>query len=340
MKIAILDDFQDVVRHLDCFAALRGHSVKVFNHSARGVGQQAARLASFEAVVLIRERSHFHADLISKLPNLQLICQTGKVGAHVDVEACTRRGVAVTESSGHAQSTAELTWLLILAALRRLPAYMANLYAGNWQRSIPAPEQWPLAGFGESVAGKTLGVWGFGRIGQLVAHFGRAFSMQVLVHGRAPSLDAASAAGYAVTPDRADFFARSDALTLHLRLLDATRGCVTNCDLARMKPTALFVNTSRAELVAPGALVESLRAGRPGLAAVDVFEREPVQPGEPLLTLPNAICTPHLGFTERASYERLLGGAFANLVAFAAGKPTNIANPEALGNPPAGAPNA
>jgi D-3-phosphoglycerate dehydrogenase len=331
MKIAVLDDFQDVVRHLDCFASLRGHSVKVLQHTARGVGQQAARLSSFEALVLIRDRSHIKAELVARLPNLRLICQTGKVGPHLDLDACTRRGIAVTESAGHAQATAEMTWLLILAALRRLPAYMANLYAGNWQQSFPARAHWPLAGFGESLAGKTLGVWGFGRIGQLVAAFGRAFAMQVLVHGRAPSLDAATAAGFAVTPSRAGFFSSSDVLTVHLRLLDATRGCVTGAELACMKPTALFVNTSRAELVAPGALVDALRAGRPGLAAVDVFEKEPVQSGEPLLTLPSVICTPHLGFTERASYERLLGGAFANLVAFVAGKPANVANPEALG---------
>jgi D-3-phosphoglycerate dehydrogenase len=211
-----------------------------------------------------------------------------------------------------------------------MPAYMANLYAGNWQQSIPGLADWPLAGFGDSLAGKTLGVWGFGRIGQLVAGYGRAFAMKILVHGRAASLDAASAAGFSAAPDRTEFFRRSDVVTLHLRLLEATRGCVTAADLTCMKPTALFVNTSRAELVARGALEEALRAGHPGLAAVDVFEKEPVQQGEPMLALPNAICTPHLGFTERASYERLLGGAFANLVAFAAGKPTNVANPEAL----------
>lgn len=341
MKVAILDDFQDVVRHLDCFGSLKGHSVKVFNHPARGTGQQAARLHGFEAVVLIRERSPFHSDLVGRLPNLRLICQTGKVGSHIDLQACTRGGILVTESAGYSQATAELTWLLILAALRRMPAYMANLYAGSWQRSIPPLAEWPLAGFGESVAGKTLGVWGFGRIGQLVAGYGRAFAMQVLVHGRASSLDAAAAAGFATSTDRADFFRRSDVVTLHLRLLDATRGCVTRAELQCMKPTALLVNTSRAELLAPGALVAALRAGRPGLAAVDVFEREPVEAGEPMLALPNAICTPHLGFTERSSYERLLGGAFANLIAFAGGKPTNAANPEALaGSSSSGAPAA
>jgi D-3-phosphoglycerate dehydrogenase len=225
-----------------------------------------------------------------------------------------------------------MTWLLVLAALRRLPAYMANLYAGHWQRSVPSPPQWPLAGFGESLAGKTLGVWGFGRIGHIVAGYGRAFGMTVQVHGRSASLDAAAAAGFTPLPDKRALFSESDVVTLHLRLVDATRGCTTRADLAQMKPTALLVNTSRAELVEPGALAQALQAGRPGLAAIDVFEKEPADQSEPLLTLPNAICTPHLGFTERTSYERLLGGAFANLVAFAHGKPVNVANPEALGS--------
>src|SRR5262245_49401455 len=187
MKIAILDDYQDVVRHLDCFESLARHTVKVFNHPARGIGQQAARLNTFEAIVLIRERSRISADLIAKLPNLRLICQTGKAGPHIDMSACTRRGIVGTESAGHSQATAEMTWLLILAALRRLPSYMANLYAGQWQRSIPSLPDWPLAGLGETAAGKTLGVWGFGRIGQIVAGFGRAFGMDVLVHGRTAS---------------------------------------------------------------------------------------------------------------------------------------------------------
>jgi len=330
MKIAILDDYQDVVRHLDCFKLLSGHAVKIFNHSARGTGQQAARLIDFDALVLIRERSRISEDLLSRLPKLRLVCQTGKIGPHVDLAACTKHGIVVTESAGYAPATAELTWLLVLAALRRLPAYMANLYAGQWQRSVPASKGWPLAGFGESAAGKTLGVWGFGRIGQLVAGYGRAFAMRVLVHGRSASLAAASAAGYEPVTDRSDFFRQSDVVTLHLRLLAATRGIVGTVELAAMKPTALLVNTSRAELIAPGALLAALIDGRPGLAALDVFEKEPADSREPLLTLANVICTPHLGFTERSSYERLLGGAFENLVAYASGSPANVANPESV----------
>ncbi len=326
MRVAVLDDYQDVVRHLDCFQVLGAHEVRVFNQAAAGVGQLAVRLKDAEALVLIRERTRITDALLSRLPKLKLISQTGKVGAHVDLESCTRRGIAVAESQGYSVATAEFTWLLILAALRRLPAYMANLYAGHWQRSVPPRADWPLAGLGETVAGKTLGVWGYGRIGRIVAGFGRAFGMDVLIHGRAGSLAQAAADGYRAAADRGEFFSASDVISLHLRLLDSTRGCVTATDLARMKPTALIVNTSRAELIAPGALVSALEAGRPGLAAIDVYEREPVSADEALLRLPNAICTPHLGFTERHAYETLLSGAFENIASFARGAPTNIVN--------------
>jgi D-3-phosphoglycerate dehydrogenase len=327
MRIAILDDYQDVVRHLDCFARLATHEVRIFNHAARGVGQLAARLAGFDALVLIRERTHVTDALLAKLPNLKLISQTGKVGPHLDTAACARRGVAVAESSGYPPATAEFTWLLVLAALRRLPAYMANLYAGRWQQSVPAVASRPLAGLGESLKGRTLGIWGYGRIGRLVAGYGRAFGMRVVVHGREASRAQAIGDGFDAIAAKEEFLALVDVLSLHLRLLDATRGCVTRADLARMKPTALLVNTSRSELIEQGALVEALRAGRPGLAAIDVFEKEPVDPNEPLLALYNAICTPHLGFTERQSYETLLGGAFDNIVAYAAGRPVNLAVP-------------
>jgi D-3-phosphoglycerate dehydrogenase len=323
MRIAILDDYQDVVRHLDCFRKLDGHEVKVFNHPARGTGQLAARLAEFEAIVLIRERTRITDALLAGLPRLKLISQTGKAGAHLDLAACARRGIAVAESTGYPPATAEFTWLLVLAALRRLPAYMANLYAGRWQHSVPATAANPLAGLGESLRGKTLGIWGYGRIGRLVAGYGRAFGMRVAVHGRDASLAQASADGFDVIAAKDAFFASVDVLSLHLRLVDATRACVTRADLARMKPTALLVNTSRAELIEHGALADALRAGRPGLAAVDVYEREPIGADEPLLGLPNAVCTPHLGFTERQSYESMLGGAFDNVVAFAAGRPIN-----------------
>jgi D-3-phosphoglycerate dehydrogenase len=329
MKILVLDDYQDVVRHLDCFARLDGHDVRVLTARATGIGQLAVRLRDAEALVLTRERTRVNDALLARLPNLRLVSQTGRVGPHVDVAACTRRRIAVAEGTGYSPATAEFTWLLILAALRRLPAYMANLYAGQWQCSVPPPPDWPLAGLGESLAGRSLGVWSYGKIGALVAGYGRAFGMNVLVHGSEQARARAEGDGHATCAHREELFERADVLTLHLRLAPSTHGSVTAQDLARMKRTALLVNTSRAELVAPGALVDALRRGRPGMAAVDVYEHEPVR-DEPLLTLPNVIATPHIGFVERTSYETLFGGAFDNVVAFAAGRPRNIVNPAAL----------
>jgi D-3-phosphoglycerate dehydrogenase len=330
VKILILDDYQDAVRHLDCYASLAGHDVSVLTASAAGPGQLAVRLRDAEVIVLTRERTRITDALLARLPKLRLISQTGKAGPHIDLDACTRRGIAVAEGVGYSPATAEFTWLLILAAMRRLPAYMANLYAGAWQRSVPKQPDWPLAGLGVAVTGKTLGVWSYGKIGALVAGYGRAFGMHVLVHGSEQARARAAADGHVVVARREELFERSDILTLHLRLADATRGCVARADLARMQRTALLVNTSRAELVEPGALVEALARGRPGMAAIDVYEREPVRSDEPLLRLPNVLASPHLGFVERTSYETLFGGAFDNVVAFADGKPRNIVNAAAL----------
>ena len=329
MKILILDDYQDVVRHLDCFARLRGHDVRVLTGAASGLGQLAVRLRDADAIVLTRERTRVTDALLSRLPKLRLISQTGKVGPHVDIDACSRRGIAVAEGTGYSPATAEFTWLLILAAMRRLPSYMANLYAGVWQQSVPPPDDWPLAGLGVALTGKTLGVWSYGKIGVLVAGYGRAFGMNVLVHGSEQARARAEADGFAATARREEVFERADVLTVHLRLADSTRGIVTAGDLARMQRSSLFVNSSRAELVETGALIEALQRGRPGMAAIDVYEREPVQ-DEPLLRLPNVVATPHLGFVERNSYETLFGGAFDNIVAFASGQPRNVVNAAAL----------
>lgn len=329
MKILILDDYQDVVRHLDCFARLRGHDARVLTAPAAGLGQLAVRLRDAEALVLTRERTRITEALLTRLPKLRIISQTGKAGPHIDVEACSRLGVAVAEGPGYPAATSEFTWLLILAAMRRLPAYMANLYAGAWQQSVPARPDWPFAGLGVALAGRTLGVWSYGKIGALVAGYGKAFGMQVLVHGSEQARGRAEADGHATTASRAELFERADVLTLHLRLAESTRACVTRQDLARMQPAALLVNTSRAELLEPGALVEALQRGRPGMAAIDVYEREPAR-DEPLLRLPNVVASPHLGFVERASYETLFGGAFDNVVAFAAGRPRNLVNAAAL----------
>jgi D-3-phosphoglycerate dehydrogenase len=328
MKIAILDDYQDAVRRLECFKLLDGHEVKVFTNSARGLGQLAIRLAPFDALVLIRERTVFPAALLEKLPNLKLISQTGKVSGHVDVAAATGHGIAIAEGVGSPVAPAELTWALIMAASRRIVPYAANLKDGQWQSASVNPE---LNGLGRVLKGRTLAIWGYGKIGRMLAGYGKAFGMQVLVWGSEPSRAEAVADGYQVAATREEFFAQADVLSLHLRLADATRGVVTAEDLARMKPDALFVNTSRAELVADGALEAALKKGFPGSAALDVFTSEPLAPDAPLLRIPTVLATPHLGYVEQDSYELYFRAAFQNIVNFAAGNPSNILNPEALG---------
>jgi D-3-phosphoglycerate dehydrogenase len=331
MNIIILDDYQDAVRKLRCAARLEPYHAKVYTNTVKGIGQLSVRLRDAEVLVLIRERTHFPRQLLEKLPRLRLISQTGRVGPHIDVEACTRLGIAVAEGVGDPTAPAELTWALILAAMRRLPQYIGNLKHGAWQQSgLKAASMPPNFGIGMVLKGRTLGIWGYGRIGRLVAGYGRAFGMQVQVWGSETSRAAARADGFVAAASREAFFESSDVLTLHLRLADATRGLVTLDDLARMKPTALFVNTSRAELVEDGALVSALNKGRPGMAAVDVFESEPILQGHPLLRLENAVCTPHIGYVELDSYEKYFGAAFDNVVAFIEGRPTNIVNPDAL----------
>jgi D-3-phosphoglycerate dehydrogenase len=277
MKIAILDDYQDAVRHLDCFSLLDGHDVKVFTNTVRGTGQLVARLSPFDAVVLIRERTALTRPLLEKLPLLKLISQTGKVSGHVDVAAATERGIAIVEGVGDPTAPAELTWALIMAAMRRVPQYCSALRAGAWQQvRHPAPEP---AGHGPE--GPHAGHLGLRQDRSLVAGYGRAFGMQVLVWGREASREQAVKDGYQAAASKEAFFAQADVLSLHLRLNDATRGIVKAADLALMKPTACFVNTSRAELVEPDALEAALAAGRPGLAGLDVFEREPLPVDSP-----------------------------------------------------------
>ncbi|HMZ00011.1 MAG TPA: D-2-hydroxyacid dehydrogenase family protein [Burkholderiaceae bacterium] len=331
MNILILDDYQDAVRKLACADRLAGHSVKVYTNTVKGIGQLAVRLKDAEILVLIRERTHFPRALLEKLPRLRLIAQTGRVGAHIDVEACTKLGIAVAEGAGSPIAPAELTWALIMAAMRRLPQYIGNLKHGAWQQSgLKAGSMPPNFGLGMLLRGKTLGIWGYGRIGQLVAGYGRAFGMDVRIWGREASRAQAAADGYAVFDSREALFAESDVLSVHLRLVPETTGLILAEDLARMKPTALFVNTSRAELLSDNVLITALNRGRPGLAAVDVFESEPILQGHPLLRLENAVCTPHIGYVELDNYERLFSSAFDNILAYLDGKPTNIVNPQAL----------
>lgn len=331
MNIVILDDYQDAVRKLACADKLEPYPAKVFTNTVKGVGQLSIRLRDADILVLIRERTQVTRQLIEKLPRLKLIVQTGKVGPHVDVAACTERGIAVAEGVGSPVSTAELTWALIMASMRRIPQYVSNLKHGAWQQSGLKSSAMPANfGIGMVLRGKTLGVWSFGRIGEIVAGYGRAFGMRVIVWGSEEARSRAAASGYEVAASRNALFEQSDVLSLHLRLSPSSQGCVTLEDLSRMKPTSLLVNTSRAELIEPEALLTALNKGRPGLAAVDVFESEPILQGHALLRLENCICTPHIGYVEQDSYEMYFSSAFDNVVNFIKGTPTNIVNPGAL----------
>ena len=306
MRIVIPDDYQDAVRGLACFAKLAAHDVTIYNDTVKDVDALAERFRDAEALVLIRERTAITDELLAKLPKLKLISQTGKGTAHIDLDACKRRGVEVVVGTGSPVAPAELTWALVMAAMRRIPQEAARLRAGQWQGEL-----------GRALRGRTLSVWGFGKIGSLVAGYGRAFGMHVVVYGREGSLTRALAAGYAIATGKEALFAEADVLTLHLRLTEETRGIVTAADLARMKDDALLVNTSRAELIEPGALEAALRAGRPGFAAVDVYEEEPILgAAHPLLALDNALCTPHLGYVERDSYELYFGEAFDSITEY------------------------
>ncbi len=331
MNIVILDDYQDAVRKLACASRLEAYPAKVYTNTVKGIGQLSVRLRDADVIVLIRERTHITRQLLEKLPRLKLIAQTGKVGAHVDVAACTERGIVVTEGVGSPVAPAELTWALVMASMRRLPQYISTLKHGGWQQSGMKSSSMPSNfGLGMVLRGKTLGLWGYGRIGQLVAGYGKAFGMNVLVWGRQSSREKAEADGCQVAASRQQLFADSDVLSIHLRLNEETAGIVRLEDLGRMKPTALLVNTSRAELLEPDALIAALNRGRPGMAAVDVFESEPILQGHALLRLENCICTPHIGYVEQDSYEMYFGAAFDNVVNFIEGHPTNTVNPAAL----------
>ncbi|MGK6307442.1 D-2-hydroxyacid dehydrogenase family protein [Variovorax sp. DT-64] len=320
MRIAIPDDYQDCVRTLACFAKLAGHEVRIFNDTVKGIDELAARFADAEAIVLTRERTRIDAALLDRLPRLRLISQTGKLADHVDLAACTARGIVVAEGRGAGASTAELAWALTLASRRHLVEEANRLRQGLWQGHL-----------GQQLGGQRLGVWSYGRIGRQVAAYGRVFGMKVWVWGREASTQAALADGFERAPSREAFFAESDVISLHVRLNAETAGIVREEDLDRMKRDALLVNTSRAELIAPGALEPALRRGRPGFAAVDVFEEEPLQGGgHPLLNLPNALCTPHIGYVERDNYERYFGIAFDHINQFADGTLVDVVNPEAL----------
>jgi len=322
MKITILDDYHDTLRTLSCFRKLGEHEVTIWNDHVQDVDALAARLRDTEALVLIRERTKIRTPLLERLPNLRLISQRS-VYPHIDIDACTRLGIVV--SSGQhpdtpSYATAELTWGLILAAMRQIPQQMSSLKAGTWQ-----------IGVGNTLRGRTLGLYGYGRIARVVADYAKAFGMTVVVWAREASLARARQDGLAVAASKDSFFGDCDIVSLHMRLVEATRGIVTADDLARMKPTALLVNTSRAPLIAPGALESALRAGRPGMAAVDVYEEEPItDTRHPLLLLDNVVCTPHIGYVTREEYETQFSDIFDQIMAYAAGTPINVVNPDVL----------
>lgn len=322
VRVAILDDYFDTLHALTCFAKLAAFDVTIFDDHVQDVDRLAARLADVEALVLIRERTRIEAALLDRLPKLRLISQRSGY-PHIDVAACTARGVIVS-SNLHADTpsyaAAELTWALVMAAMRQLPQQMAALKRGEWQ-----------IGVGHTLRGKTLGIYGWGRIGRVVAGYGKAFGMEVLAWGRPESVARARTGGWPVAPDKQTFFAASDVLSLHMRLVPATTSIVTADDLSRMKRSALLVNTSRAGLIAAGALVAALRVGRPGMAAVDVYDKEPLTDvHDPLLALDNVVCTPHIGYVTRDEYELQFADIFDQIVAWAAGAPINVINPEAL----------
>ncbi|NQU70889.1 MAG: D-2-hydroxyacid dehydrogenase family protein [Rhodospirillales bacterium] len=322
MKITILDDYFGTVRTLGCFEKLNGHDVTIWNDHVQDVDELAERLKDTEALVLIRERTHIRAPLLDRLPKLKLISQRS-VFPHIDVEDCTRLGVIVS-SSQHpgtpSYATAELTWGLVIAAMRQIPQQMESLKAGTWQ-----------IGVGNTLRGRTLGIFGYGRIGRAVAAYGEAFGMNIMFWASEGSRARAKEDGFATAPSKTEFFAQCDVISLHLRLYDSTRYIVTADDLSHMKHTALLVNTSRAQLIEPGALVQGLRDGRPGMAAIDVYEDEPMRDTEhPLLQMDNVVCTPHLGYVTREEYEMQFTDIFDQIIAYQDGAPSNVINPEVL----------
>ena len=313
MHIVISDDYQDCIRHLACFGKLQNHTVEIFNDTAVGADALAERYKNAEAIVLIRERTVITKELLDRLPKLKVISQTGKMASHVDLQACKEKGITVMDGRGSGSATAELNLLLILAALRKLVDEVNRLKGGLWQGYL-----------GSQLSGKVLGVYGFGRIGKQVCELGKAFGAKPLVWGRHSSQEKAKQAGYEVAPSKEAFFRESDIVCLQLRLNDETRGIVKRSDLALMKQSALLVNASRAELIEDGALEAALKEGKPGAAAVDTYESEPVLGGNhPLLHLPNCLCTPHIGFVEKDNYEAYFGIAFDNINSYVAGTPQN-----------------
>lgn len=331
MNIVILDDYQDAVRKLPCVSKLEPFNTKIYTNNVKGISQLTFRLKDADIVVLNAGRTHLTRQILEKLPKLKLIVQIGRVGPHLDLETCTAKGIAVVEGIGSPTATAEFTWALIMAVMRRLPQYVSMLKHGGWQQSgLKSASMPPNFALGTKLAGKTLGVWGYGRIGALIAHYGKTFNMHVLVWGSEASRAKAQALGHDTAQSREELFEQSDVLSLHLRLGENNHQIVKLEDLSRMKETALFVNTANSELVETQALVCALNRGRPGLAAIDVFDTEPILQGHALLRLENAICTPHIGAVDLESYETQFCAAFELISDYIEGMPVPIMNPQAL----------
>jgi D-3-phosphoglycerate dehydrogenase len=324
MKIAVIHDYADVFRTTRAYPRLQGHEVIIHTEASTDPAQVIAQVAGCEALLLTQQRVPMTRQIIERLPGLRFISQTGRNTNHLDIPACTEHGIVVSAGGSGGGSpystTAELTWGLILASLRHLPYEVERLKQGHWHTTV-----------GTRLFGHTLGIYAFGHIGAAVARVGKAFGMHVVCWGREGSTARARAEGFEIAASREAFFENADVLSLHLPGNRETRGIITANDLARMKPTALLVNTSRAPIIGDEVLVAALRQGRPGFAAVDVYDEEPVVGAQhPLLHMPNALCAPHLGYAEQGSYEAIYTVAVDQLLAFAAGQPINVANPPAV----------
>ena len=318
MKITILDDYQNIVRKLDCYKILKGQNVQVLNKTEKDVNDLAKKLVDTSILVLTRERTEINEQLLSLLPHLKLISQTGKISNHINLQHCTKYKVAVAEGTGSPIAPAELTWALLMNTVRQIPQAIEGMKEGNWQTNI-----------GSAVHGKTIGIWGYGKIGRRIAQYASVFGATVLVWGSEASRNKAVEDGFEKADSKEDFFREADIITLHLRLNENTLGIVKATDLMMMKPASTLINTARAALIEKGALLQALRAGTPAFAGLDVFDEEPVyDKNNAFLNLPRVVCTPHLGYTERNSYELYFGKAFENVLNFINGKPTHIANPE------------
>ncbi len=320
MKITILDDYQNAIETLQCYGILKGQNVEILHETEKDPCRLASHIADTEILILTRERTEITDGLLSKLPNLKLISQTGKISNHLNLNACTRHHVAVAEGVGSPIAPAELAWALLMNTVRQIPQAIEGMKSGNWQINI-----------GTTIYGKTIGIWGYGKIGQKIAQYAKVFGAKIIVWGSENSRKKAVEDGYEQSETKEHFFKNADIITLHLRLTDKTHGIVNKTDLLSMKENSVLINTARAELIEKGGLQNVLKSGKNIFIGVDVYENEPIYDKNfELLKMKNVVCTPHLGYVEKNGYELYFGKAFENVINFINGNPSNIANPEAL----------